>query len=73
MTKVELHYSVTRPLEDAHLNAIAKITSVYGMQSVKLAPSLQELAVTYDASRLEIKDVDAVLHRFGLPVERQAT
>jgi allophanate hydrolase subunit 1 len=38
---------------------------------VHLAPSLDRLLVEYDASRLSEKDVEAVLQRFGLPVQRK--
>ena len=41
------------------------------MQRVQLAPSLDKLVVEYDASRLSEKDVEAVLLRFGLPIQRK--
>jgi hypothetical protein len=36
-----------------------------------LAPSLDKLFVEYDASRLSEQDVEAVLLRFGLPIQRK--
>jgi allophanate hydrolase subunit 1 len=36
-----------------------------------LTPSLDRLLVEYDASRLSEKDVEAVLQRFGLPIQRK--
>jgi len=41
------------------------------MQRVQLAPSLDQLSVEYDASRLSEQDVEAVLQRFGLPIQRK--
>jgi hypothetical protein len=47
------------------------VHSWYGIQRVQLAPSLDRLHVEYDASRLSEKDVEAVLQRFGLPIQRK--
>jgi hypothetical protein len=38
---------------------------------VQVKPSLDKLVVEYDASRLSEKDVEAVLHRFHLPIKRK--
>jgi allophanate hydrolase subunit 1 len=71
MTKVQLEYDLVRPLTDHDAAAIADVHSWYGMQRVQLAPSLDRLLVEYDASRLSEKDVEAVLQRFGLPIQRK--
>lgn len=68
MTKVQLHYPLTRPLEDADLDAISTVHAVYGMMRVQATPALDALEVDYDASRLMERDVEAVLKRFGLPI-----
>jgi allophanate hydrolase subunit 1 len=36
-----------------------------------MTPAMDKLAVEYDASRLSEKDVEAVLQRFGLPIQRK--
>lgn len=71
MTKVQLEYDLVRPLEDADASNIANVHSWYGIQHVHLAPTLDKLSVEYDASRLSEKDVEMVLHRFGLPIQRK--
>ena len=71
MTKVQLQYVLTRPLTDADEKAVRNVHSTYGMQRVQLAPSLDQLSVEYDASRLSEQDVEAVLQRFGLPIQRK--
>jgi hypothetical protein len=71
MTKVQLEYDLIRPLTDADGGAVADVHSWYGIQRVQLAPTLDKLWVEYDASRLAEKDVEAVLHRFGLPIQRK--
>ena len=73
MTKVQLQYDLTRPLTDHDAAAVADVHSWYGIQRVELAPSLDRLQVVYDASRLSEKDVESVLQRFGLPIQRKWT
>ena len=68
MTKVTLHYDLARPLGDSDLENIARVHSVYGMARVRVAPSLDKLAVNYDASRLSKQDVEAELLRHSIPI-----
>ncbi len=72
MTKVTLHYDLQRPLAGEDLDNIANIHGTYGIVRVQVAPSLDKLIVDYDASRMMKKDVEATLHRFGLPVRAVA-
>jgi hypothetical protein len=71
MTKVQLQYDLERPLTDQDAKAVASAHSWYGMLRVQPTPSLDKLNVEYDASRLSEQDVEAVLHRFGVPIKRQ--
>lgn len=71
LTKVEIHYDLVRPLADADGGAIADVHSWYGIQRVRVAPSMTSLDVEYDASRLTEKDVEAVLVRFDIPIQRK--
>jgi len=71
MTKVQLEYDLVRPLTDQDADGIGNVHSWYGIERVQLAPSLDRLMVEFDASRLSEKDVEAVLQRFGLPVQRK--
>ena len=73
MTKVQLEYDLVRRLTDGDAGAVADVHSWYGILRVQLAPSLDRLTVDYDASRLSEEDVEAVLHRFGLPIKRKWT
>jgi len=68
MTKVTVHYPITRPLTEADLENIARVHGTYGMVRVQVAPSLDKLTVDYDASRLMKTDVEAELARHGLPI-----
>jgi hypothetical protein len=69
MTKVTLHYDLTRKLTDEDCASIAALHGVYGMARVTLLPSLDKIELDYDASRLMKKDVESVLARFGVPVK----
>ena len=68
MTKVTLHYDLSRPLSDSDLENIARVHSVYGMVRVQVAPALDKITVDYDASRLVKQDVQAVLARYNIPI-----
>jgi hypothetical protein len=72
MTKVTLHYDLTRPLTDDDLTAISDVHSTYGLARVQLAPTLDKLIVDYDASRLFKSDVEAALLRHGIPIPSTA-
>jgi hypothetical protein len=71
MTKIQLEYDLVRPLTDEDAGGVADVHSWYGILRVQPLPSLDKLAVEYDASRLSEKDVEAVLHRFRLPIKRK--
>jgi hypothetical protein len=68
MTKVTLHYDLSRPLSDSDLENIARVHSVYGMVRVQVAPALDKITLDYDASRLMKQDVEAVLARHDIPI-----
>jgi hypothetical protein len=72
MTKVTLHYDLSRPLSDSDLENIARVHSVYGMVRVQVAPALDKITLDYDASRLMKQDVEAVLARYDIPIRAAA-
>ena len=68
MTKVTLHYDLSRALTEPELGSVADLTSTYGLERVQMNPGLDKIIVDYDASRLMKTDVESVLHRHGLPI-----
>jgi hypothetical protein len=72
MTKVTLHYDLSRPLSDSDLENLARVHSVYGIARVQVAPALDKITVDYDASRLMKHDVEAVLARHDIPIRAAA-
>jgi hypothetical protein len=73
MTKVQVTFDLERPLDDRAMEAIAKAHGYYGIQLVRLFPSMDAILVEYDASRLAETDVESTLHRAGIPVRRKFT
>jgi hypothetical protein len=73
MTKVELQFQLTGPLDDALLSRIAAAHGIYGILRVQVAPSLDRLSVDYDASRLSRDQVIAIVRGLGIPAETAAS
>jgi hypothetical protein len=69
MTKVQMQFQLQKPLDDSLLQAISNVHSIYGIQRVRLAPSLDQILVEYDASRLRPSEVEAALASAGIPLE----
>ena len=70
MTKVQIRFRLGKPPDERTMEKIAAAHSIYGIMRVQpVLPSLEEIVVDYDASRLKTEDVGAVLRRGGLPVE----
>ena len=70
MTKVQIHFRLSKPLDDALLQRIADAHAIYGIQCVRLAPAMDSLTVEYDATRLQPADVESALAGAGIAVEQ---
>jgi hypothetical protein len=68
MTRVQMHFRLLKPLDDAMMKRLSDESTLYGIQQVKLNPSLDGLMVEYDASRLRPADVETALSGAGIPV-----
>jgi hypothetical protein len=71
MTRVQTRFRLTRALDDSSLNALAAANAIYGIQRLKLEPSMDELFVEYDASRLRPAEVEYALATAGIPIDRR--
>ncbi|MEO8592758.1 MAG: hypothetical protein ABI759_05525 [Candidatus Solibacter sp.] len=69
MTKVQIQFRVQKPLDDAALAGIAVVNSKYGIQRIRVAPSMDSLTVEYDATRLRPAEVEAALAGAGIAVQ----
>ena len=68
MTKVQKHFRLQRPLDEALMERIADANAIYGIESIRISRSREELLVEYDASRLREPEVESALLRSGIPV-----
>jgi hypothetical protein len=68
MTKVQIHFRLERPLDDELMTRIASTYSIYGIQKIVMAPSLDGLTVEYDATRLRPAEVQCALESAGIPI-----
>ena len=68
MTKVQTQFRLRKPLDDSMLARIADAHTLYGILRIKLAPSLDNLTVEYDATRLRPAEVESALTSAGIPV-----
>jgi len=68
MTKVQKHFRLQRPLDEALMEQIANANSIYGIERIQISPSRDELMIEYDATRLRVTELESALHRAGLPV-----
>ena len=70
MTKVQLPFALTAPLNEATLNQLPAVYEIYGILRINIEPGGEKLTVEYDATRLTPKDVEAVLAKAGVPLVR---
>jgi hypothetical protein len=69
MTKVQTQFRLRQPLDAPMMARIADAHTLYGIFRIKLAPSLDNLTVEYDATRLRPAEVESALAGAGIPVE----
>jgi hypothetical protein len=70
MTKIQVSFNLSRPLDEQLLEHLANAYSTYGILRIEAKPE-GKLTVEYDATRLSQKDVQATLARAGIPVEQR--
>jgi hypothetical protein len=68
MTKVDATFKLWRSLTDEELKSLARVHAVYGMLTVRLLPTGDELFIEYDASRLSLDEVRGTLEQHGIPL-----
>ena len=69
MTRVQICFRLPKPLDGGMLERISQARAIYGILKLKLAPSLDQMVVEYDASRLRPAEVESALSAAGIPVE----
>ncbi len=67
MTRIQMHFHVRQPLDEAALEKLSDASAIYGIQKVKL--QADRLMVEYDATRMRPAEVEAALAQAGIAVE----
>jgi len=68
MTKLQLPFALSAPLDEAAMNRLADVYEIYGILRICAQPGDQKLTVEYDATRFSPQDVRAALARAGVPL-----
>ena len=61
MTKIQLPFTLSAPLDEKLLARVADMYGTYGILRIDAEPGGQKLTVEYDATRFSPKDVEAAL------------
>jgi hypothetical protein len=69
MTKVQIHFRLQRPLDEALLPRISEVYAIYGIQRIRMDSDMEGLTVEYDATRLRPAEVESALANAGIPLE----
>jgi hypothetical protein len=70
LTKVQVHFKLDNAMDENLLERIGTAQALYGVERIKLDPSMTSLAVEYDATRFSPPDLEAALRQCGLAIER---
>ncbi len=65
---MQIRLPLQRPLDDDTLTRMAATNSLYGIQKIRVAPTLDALEVEYDATRLKPAEIVSALNVAGVPV-----
>jgi hypothetical protein len=68
MTKVQRHFHLARPLDEALMDQIPTVNALYGIERIVISPSRDSLMIEFDATRLRANDVEMALERAGIAV-----
>lgn len=72
MTKIQIPFALSAPIDEALMNRIAGVYGTYGILKIKAVPGGTSLVVEYDATRFSPKDVEAALAKAGLPLAERS-
>jgi len=72
MTKIQLSFSLSAPLDEQLLNRIGDVYGTYGILKIHAEPGGRNLLVEYDATRFSPQDVQKALARAGMPLKQRS-
>jgi hypothetical protein len=71
MTKVQIRFTLQRPLDDVLLARISDAHAFYGIFRIALDRTMDGMTVEYDATRLKPAEVESALLGGGIAVVRE--
>jgi hypothetical protein len=72
MTKIQIPFTLSSPLDEELMNRLADVYHHYGILRIQAEPGGQKLTVEYDATRFSPKDVEAMLAQAGIPLAQRS-
>jgi len=72
MTKIQLPFTLSAPLNEELMNRLGDVYRNYGILRIHVEPGGEKLTVEYDATRFSLKDVEALLAQAGIPLAQRA-
>jgi len=72
MTKVQLPFALSAPLDEVAISRLAAVHSTYGILRIDAKPGSEKLTVEYDATRFSPQDVERYLASIGLPLAQRS-
>jgi hypothetical protein len=70
MTKVQIRFRLTQPLDENLLKRLSDANAIYGIERIRLAPNMESVTVDYDATRLRPAEVESALTGIGIAVQQ---
>lgn len=68
MTAMDVHYRFEGPLDANQIEALARVSDVYGIRKLRIDEDASTLAIEYDATRLTEPRVAALVRACGVPL-----
>src|SRR5262249_51057315 len=72
MTKIQLSFTVSVPLDDQLMARVAEAYGTYGILRIDAERGEKRLTVEYDATRFSPKDVESALAGLGFPLAQRS-
>lgn len=69
LTKIQIRLKLDNALDEKILERISDAQAIYGIDWIRLDPSMTSILVEYDATRMRPTDLAANLRKAGLAVE----
>ncbi|MGH7108514.1 MAG: hypothetical protein ACRD0Y_10570 [Terriglobales bacterium] len=66
MTSMDIRFRYEGALDEVQIRALAKLSDVYGIRALRIDEAGSELALEYDATRMDAARVEALVRGCGV-------